>query len=83
MLVAISRYQSGPLSPGGGGGGRGRSGLMGTHCQTAAPKFRGSQLLLGQKRGGSQLQSKNIIGTLAYMVCLYSLYFMKYMTFLI
>ena len=32
------------------------------------PTFRDGQLLLGQKKGGSQLQTKNIIGTVAYNI---------------
>ena len=39
----------------------------------------------GAKKGGSQLQTKKIIGALvlAYNLCLYSLYFIRYIAFFI
>ena len=42
-------------------------------------KIQGRSTPFGAKKGGSQLQSKNIIGTLAYKLCLYSLCFIRYM----
>ena len=46
-------------------------------------KIQGWSTPFGQKKGGGQLQTKNIIGTLAYNLCLYSLYFIRYMGFFI
>ena len=76
-----------------GGGGGGHSGLNRyTHFQTAPGSGSGERQnlgavnlkLLGQKKGGGQLKTKNIIiGAEAYMLCLYSLYLMKYMAFLV
>ena len=64
---------------------------MGTHCQTAAQSGSSERQssgavnsFWGEKKGGGggQLQTKNIIGALAYILCLYSLYFVI-MTFFI
>ena len=37
-------------------------------------KIQGRSTPFGGKKGGGQLQSKNIIGALAYNLCLYSLF---------
>ena len=37
----------------------------------------------GEKKGGGQVKTKNIMGALAYNLCLYSLYFIRYMAFFI
>ena len=72
--------------PGGGGGTQVR---IGTHCQTDTRSGSGERQNLGAvnsfwgKKGGGQLQTKNIIGSLAYNLCLYSLYFIRYMAFFI
>ena len=44
-------------------------------------KIQGWSTPFGGKKGGGQLQSKNIIGAIAYNLCLYSLYFNRYMAF--
>ena len=55
---------------------------MGTHCQTAAQSGSGERqnlgVHLGPKKGRSQLQTENIIVAVGYILCLYSLHFMKY-----
>ena len=57
---------------------------MGTHCQTAARSGECQNLgAFGAKKGGSQLQAKNIRGALAHNSCLYSLYFIRHMVFFI
>ena len=81
---------------GGGGGGLwhhhpGGGGHSGSnrYCQTDARSRSGEREDLGAvnsfwgKKGGGQLQTKNIIGSLAYNLCLYSLYFIRYMAFFI
>ena len=45
------------------------------------PKSRGSQLLCRQKKGGAQLQTENLIVTCK--MSLFSLYFVKYMVFIV
>ena len=46
-------------------------------------KIQGRSTPFGGKKGGAvKLQTKNIIGALAYNLCLYSLYFIRYMAFL-
>ena len=52
---------------------------MGTHCQMAVRSGSIERQYLGggfnsfwAKKGGSQLQTKNIIGAVAYKLCLYS-----------
>ena len=44
-------------------------------------KIQGRSTPFGAKKGGGQLQTKIIIGALAYNVCLYPLYFIRYMAF--
>ena len=39
-------------------------------------KIKGQSTSFGAKKGGGQLQSKDIIGALAYNLCLYSLFFL-------
>ena len=63
---------------------------MGTHCQMAKQSGRGERQHLGRstpfevkKKGGGHLQIKNIIGALAYNLCLYSLHSVRYMVFYI
>ena len=62
---------------------------MGTHCQPAAWTGSGEHQNLvavnsfGGKIGGRLTSNKNIIGALAYNLCLYSLYFISYMAFFI
>ena len=46
-------------------------------------KIQGWSTPFGAKKGVGQLQTKNIIGALAYNLCLYSLYFIRYMAFFI
>ena len=46
-------------------------------------KIQGWSTPFGGKKGGGQLQTKNIIGALAYNVCLYSLYLIRYTAFFI
>ena len=62
---------------------------MGTHCQTATWSGSGERQNSGavnsfwDKKGGRSTQTMNIIGALAYNLCLYSLYFIRYMAFFI
>ena len=44
-------------------------------------KIEGQSTLFGEKKGGGQLQTKNIIGALAYNLCLYSLSLIRYIAF--
>ena len=46
-------------------------------------KIQGRSPPFEPKKGGGQLQTKNIIGALASHLCLYSLYFIRYMGFFI
>ena len=46
-------------------------------------KIQGLSTPFGAKKGGGQLQTKNTLGALAYSLCLYSLYFIRYMAFFI
>ena len=58
---------------------------MATHCQTAKQSGSGERQNIVAidsfegKKGGGLLQTKNQIGVVTSKVCLFSLYFMKYM----
>ena len=61
---------------------------MGINYKTANRSGTGERQTLastsfGAKKGGSQLQSKNTKGALAYNSCLYFLCFIRYMAFFI
>ena len=64
-------------------------GLNGYPLQTAAQSGNGDRQNLGAvnsfwgKEGGCQLQTKNIIGGLAYSSCLYSLNVIRYMAYFV
>ena len=69
--------------PGGGGSLRYQ---MATHCQTDARNRSGERQNIravnsfeGKKGGGGQLQTKHLIRVVACEICLFSLYFVKYM----
>ena len=79
--------------PPGGGGGALRSRLryqMATHCQTATRSGSGECQTLGagnsfegkKKGGGGQFQTKHLIKVVACKMCLFSLYFVKYLMFI-
>ena len=67
--------------PGGLGGHSGLNRSRGAEAMNA--KFQGQSTPFGAKKGGGQLQTKNILGALADNLCLYSLYFIRYMAFFI
>ena len=62
---------------------------MDTHCQTEAQSRSGKRQTLRAvnffrvKKGGVQLQTKNILGAVAYRLCSCSLYIIEYMAFFI
>ena len=72
--------------PGGGGGHSGLNGypLPNDH-QSGSGEHRNSGTVISfwGKRGGRSTQTMNIIGALAYTLCLYSLDFIRYMAFFI
>ena len=61
---------------------------MATQCQTALRSGSGEDQNIGVvnslegKKGGSQLQNKNLIWVVSYKMCLLSLYFVNYMIFI-
>ena len=56
---------------------------MTTHCQTAARSGGGERQNLGAKKGGGQLQTESLIRVLTCKMCLFSLYFVIYMVFIV
>ena len=61
---------------------------MATHCQTGSRSESGERQNTGEiysfegKKGGGQLQTKHLIRVVASKMCLFSLYFVKYMMFI-
>ena len=61
---------------------------MATHCQMAAQSGSGECQNMGAvksfegKKGGGQLKTKHLIRVVACKMCLFSLYFVKYILFI-
>ena len=76
------------IDPGEGGGGHSDTEWLPTAKRPRGEeamntKIQGRSTPFGAKKGGGQLQTKNVIGALAYYLCLYFLYFIGYMAFFI
>ena len=62
---------------------------MATNCQTAMQSGGGESQNLGAvnsfkgKKGGGQLQTENLIRVVTCKFCFFSLYFVKYMVFIV
>ena len=62
---------------------------MTTHCQTAARSGGGERQNLGAvnplegKKGGGQLETESLIRVVTCKMCLFSLYFVIYMVFIV
>ena len=81
-------WVEGPVTQGGGGGGGvllgGGGGHSGTEWLPTAkrPRRAGAVNSLEAKKGGGQLQTKHLTRIVAHKMCLFSLYFLKYMMFI-
>ena len=74
--------------PWGGGGGALRFAWVPTAqwplgAEVVNAKVSGRSTPFGAKKGGGQLETKNITGAVAYKFCLLSLHFIKYVVFLV